>query len=109
MAAKKSATPWGNATLLEEVSLRQEAPGREFSTHAQLLETESGERLVRLAYSTPEHGYVRRGPVTLTVEDLTRLLEEIDGHSELAAAFGRSGSRPRRASGRGLRRRASPG
>ncbi len=109
MAVKKSATPWGKAALVDEVSLRQEAPGRQFSTHAQLLETDSGERLVRLAYSTPEHGYVRRGPVTLTAADLTRLLEEIDGHPELAAAFGRAGSRPRRASGRGLRRRASPG
>jgi hypothetical protein len=109
MATRKSATPWGKALLVDEVAIRQQAPGREFSTHAQLLETESGERLVRLAYSTAEHGYVRRGPVTLTVADLTRLLAEIDGRPELAAAFGRNGARPRRASGRGLRRRASPG
>jgi len=108
MAVKKSATPWGKATLVDEVSIRQQAPGREFSTHAQLLEIESGERLVRLAYSTPDHGYVRRGPVTLTVAELARLQEEIAGSPELAAAFGQSGSRPRRPSGRGPRRRASP-
>ena len=109
MATKKSATPWGKAVLVEEVAIQQQAPGREFSTHAQLLETEAGERLVRLAYSTPERGYVRRGPVTVTVADLGRLLGEIDGCPELAAAFGRGGAKPRRASGRGLRRRASPG
>jgi hypothetical protein len=109
MATKKSVTPWGKAVLVEEVAIAQESPGREFSTHAQLLETESGERLVRLAYSTPEHGYVRRGPVTLSTDDLARLLAEIGAHPELAAAFGLNGAKPRRTSGRGLRRRATPG
>jgi hypothetical protein len=109
MATKKSATPWGSAVLVDEVAIAQQAPGREFSTHAQLLETESGERLVRLAYSTPEHGYVRRGPVTLTTRDLAKLLKAIGGRPELAAAFGLNGATPRRASARGPRRRASPG
>jgi hypothetical protein len=109
MATRKSATPWGKAVLVDEVAIEQQAPDREFSTHVQLLETESGERLVRLAYSTSEHGFVRRGPVTLTTGDLTRLLREIATHPELAAPFGLNGARPRRASGRVPRRPASPG
>ena len=111
MPAKK-ATPWGKAVLLDEVVLGLEAPGpREFSTHVQLLETESGERLVRLAYSTGHDASVRRGPVTMQIGDLARLLAGMAGHPELAAAFGLNGSRARlrRPSARGLRRRANPG
>jgi hypothetical protein len=110
MAAKK-ATPWGKAVLLDEVVMRQQAPGpRAFSTHVQLLETDSGERLVRLAYATAAHGWVRRGPVTMQIDDVALLLEELAGHPELAAAFGLNGSaKPRRPRARGLRRRASPG
>jgi hypothetical protein len=108
--ATKKVTPWGKAVVVDEVVLRQQAPGpRAFSTHVQLLETESGERLVRLAYATAAHGWVRRGPVTMQVEDLARLLEEIAGHPELATAFGLNGAKPRRPSGRAPRRRASPG
>jgi hypothetical protein len=109
--ATKKATPWGKAVLVDEVMVRQQAPGpRSFTTHVQLLETESGERLVRMAYATAAHGWVRRGPVTLRLEDLSRLLEEVAGHPELAAAFAlNGGSRPRRPGARGLRRRASPG
>jgi hypothetical protein len=103
-------TPWGAAAVLDEVVLSQKAPGpREFTTHVQLLEAKSGERLVRLAYATAEHGSVRRGPVTLTVDDLVRLLEElaVAGHEELAGAFGLDGTRRGRAGARGLRRRAN--
>ena len=110
--ATKKATLWGKAMLVDEVVVAQEAPGpRAFTTHVQLLETESGERLVRLAYATTAHGWVRRGPVTLRVGDLAKLLDEVAGHPELAAAFRLDGgdARPRRPSGRGLRRRASPG
>ena len=101
-------TPWGAAAVLDEVVLLQEAPGpRAFTTHVQLLETKTGERLVRLAYATAERGYVRRGPVTLSVDDLGRLLEELAGHEGLAAAFGLGGARRGRPGARGLRRRAS--
>ena len=103
-------TPWGAAAVLDEVVLRQEAPGpRAFTTHVQLLETKTGERLIRLAYATAEHGFVRRGPVTLSVEDLVRLLEEMGGaeHEELAAAFGLDSARRGRSGARGLRRRVS--
>lgn len=109
--ATKNATPWGKAVLVDEVVVPQEAPGpRSFTTHVQLLETGEGGRLVRLAYATTAHGRVRRGPVTLRLEDLSRLLEEVAGRPELAAAFGLNGARPRRPGvARGLRRRASPG
>ena len=109
----KKATPWGRAELLDEVVVRQKAPGpRSFSTHVQLLETDSGERLVRLAYATAAHAYVRRGPVTLQLGDLSRLLDGLAGHPELAAAFrlnGGAATRPQSRVGRGPRRRASPG
>jgi hypothetical protein len=109
MAAKK-ATPWGKAELLDEVVVPQRAPGpRSFTTHVQLLETESGERLVRLAYATTAHGWVRRGPVTMRLDDLGRLLDELAGHPELADAFRLNGATRKRPAGRGLRRRASPG
>ncbi len=109
--ATKKATPWGKAELLDEVVVAQRAPGpRSFTTHVQLLETETGERLVRLAYATTAHGWVRRGPVTMQVEDLARLLDELAEHPELAQAFRLNGATPRRRpGGRGLRRRASPG
>lgn len=111
MASKKS-TPWGPAALLDEVVVRQRAPGdRAFTTHVQLLETAAGERLVRLAYATAAHGWVRRGPVTMQIGDLERLREALAEHPELAAAFGLGAPTTRRGrpGGRGLRRRASPG
>jgi hypothetical protein len=108
---EKKSTPWGRAELLDEVVVPQRAPGpRSFTTHVQLLETESGERLVRLAYATTAHGWVRRGPVTMRVDDLEKLLDELAGHPELAEAFRLNGAtRRRRPAGRAPRRRASPG
>ncbi len=65
-------TAWGEATVLEEISIAQKAPeGRSFATLVQLLEGKSGELLVRFAYSTG--GTARRGPVTLRRADLDRL------------------------------------
>ena len=108
--ATKKATPWGKAVLVDEVVMPQQAPGRAFSTHVQLLQTEAGDRLVRMAYSTAENGHVRRGPVTLLAGDFAKLLEELADHPELAEAFGlNGGAKPRRPGARGLRRRASPG
>jgi len=114
--ATKKATPWGKAVLVDEVAVGQQAPGlegqspREFSTHVQLLETDSGERLVRLAYATADDGVVRRGPVTMQLGDLDRLLDELGAHPDLAAAFRlNGGATRRRPSARGLRRRASLG
>ena len=56
----KITTPWGPATLVEELSLPQEADDSEFASLVQLLEGADGEQLVRFAYTTD--GSVRRGP-----------------------------------------------
>ena len=68
---KKAATPWGPATLVEELKLAQRSGDRRFSSLVQLLETPKGERLVRFAYATD--GTARRGPVTLRAADLEKL------------------------------------
>ena len=67
----KVATPWGPATLLEELRLPQQSGDKRFSSLVQLLENGKGERLVRFAYSTD--GVARRGPVTLRLRDLEKL------------------------------------
>jgi hypothetical protein len=71
----KTATPFGPATLLERVSLPQKAGDKKFSSMIELLETDRGDRLVRVAYSTG--GAVRRGPVTLRARDLDRLRDAL--------------------------------
>ena len=70
--ATKAATPWGDATIVEEVSVAQQVGERRFSSIVQLLEPAGGgERLVRFAYATG--GTARRGPVTLRERDLKKL------------------------------------
>jgi hypothetical protein len=44
-----AATPWGAATVVEEVSLPQRQGDRRFASIVQLLETSGGETLVRFA------------------------------------------------------------
>ena len=86
MAATKAATPWGPAELVDELTVRQQAGDRRFSSIVQLLETPSGARLVRFAYSTD--GSARRGPVTFRARDVARLRAALDKHPDLAAALG---------------------
>jgi len=69
--AQTAATPWGAAAIVEEVTVPQRAGEKRFSVVVQLLETRSGERLVRFAYTT--EGSARRGPVTMRARDLERL------------------------------------
>lgn len=64
-------TAFGSAKLVEEITLKQAAGGRSFSTLVQLLENEDGESLVRVCYSTD--GVARRGPVTFRAADVRRL------------------------------------
>jgi hypothetical protein len=64
-------TAWGEATLVEEIIIKQGAGERAFATLVQLLEGPKGEPLVRFAYSTG--GVARRGPVTLRRGDLERM------------------------------------
>jgi len=80
--ATKTATPWGAATLVEELSVPQRAGEKRFATIVQLLENDRGERLLRFAYSTG--GRARRGPVTLRGRDLERLRAALAEHPQLA-------------------------
>src|SRR5512133_125802 len=86
---KTSATPWGAAKTLEQLTLPQRAGEKRFASVIQLLETDRGERLVRFAYTTG--GVARRGPVTLRLRDLERLRAALAEHPELARAFGFGG------------------
>ncbi len=86
--AKTSATPWGAATVVDELSVQQRAGEKRFASVVQLLDA-GGERLVRFSYATG--GVARRGPVTLRARDLARLRTELGKHPELAAALGMEG------------------
>jgi hypothetical protein len=81
-----TATPWGKAELVERVTLKQQAGEKRFASLVELLETEKGERLVRIAYSTD--GVSRRGPVTLRKRDVERLRAALGEHPALAEALG---------------------
>ena len=78
-------TAWGDATIVEEIEIKQGAEGRSFTTLVQLLEGEAGEPLVRFAYSTG--GVARRGPVTLRRADLARLRKALLKAPQLRAAI----------------------
>ena len=86
---KTTATPWGPARTVEQLTLPQRAGEKRFASVVQLLETEKGERYVRFAYTTG--GVARRGPVTLRLRELERLRASLAEHPELAQAFGYGG------------------
>ena len=79
-------TAFGEATLVEEIQIKQGADGRAFTTLVQLLESDEGELLVRFAYSTG--GAARRGPVTLRRADLDRMRKALVKTPRLRAALG---------------------
>jgi hypothetical protein len=85
----RTATPWGGAEKLEEVTLTQRAGDKRFASVVELLVTEKGERLVRFAYSTG--GAIRRGPVTLRMRDLERLRAALADNPGLADALSLGG------------------
>ncbi len=87
--ATKTATPWGSATVVEEVSVPQRAGDKRFASVVQLLEDAKGERLVRFAYTTD--GSARRGPVTLRVRDLERLRDALVKQPQLADVLVKGG------------------
>lgn len=84
--ATRATTPWGQATVLEELRVAQRAGDRRFETIVQLLEDEKGVELVRFAYTTG--GTARRGPVTLRGRDLERLRSQLGSAPRLAEALG---------------------
>ena len=85
-AATRITTPWGTATLIEQLRLPQQAGDKCFASVVELLESDRGERLVRFAYSTD--GTTRRGPVTLRERDIARLRKELAKKPTLARALG---------------------
>ncbi len=85
-AKTTAATPWGAATLLEEAGVPQRAGERRFSVLVQLLETATGERVVRFAYTTD--GSARRGPVTMRARDIERLRAALERAPVLKATLG---------------------
>jgi hypothetical protein len=85
IVATKTATPWGPATLVEELNVPQRSGEKRFSSVVQLLDGPKGERMVRFAYSTG--GVARRGPVTLRARDLERLMKGLAHCPQLAEAL----------------------
>lgn len=85
----RTATPWGRASVVEQAVLPQRVGEKRFGTILELLETERGERLLRVAYSTD--GVARRGPVTVRLRDLARLHAALAKAPTLAAALGAGG------------------
>ena len=84
--ARAAATPWGAAAVVEEVTVPQRAGDKRFSVVVQLLETRTGERLIRFAYTT--EGSARRGPVTMRARDLERLRAALERAPVLGEALG---------------------
>ena len=84
------ATPWGTAAVVEQATVPQRAGEKRFATVVELLRTERGESLVRIAYSTG--GSVRRGPVTLRHRDLERLRAALGERPALASALDLGGA-----------------
>jgi hypothetical protein len=82
---RTSATPWGAARIVEQLTLQQRAGEKRFASVVQLLEADGGERFVRFAYTTG--GVARRGPVTLKLRDLERLRAGLADNPGLAAAL----------------------
>jgi hypothetical protein len=80
-----TATPWGSATVLEELRVSQRAGDRRFETVVQLLEDRKGGELVRFAYSSG--GRTRRGPVTFRGRDLEGLRSVLASRPRLAEAL----------------------
>ena len=91
--AAKAATAWGEARIVEEVTIEQSAGDKRFASLVQLLAGEEGERLVRFAYTTD--GVTRRGPVTLRESDLEHLRTALVDNPRLAEALALTPSRPR--------------
>jgi hypothetical protein len=81
-----AATPWGPAGVLEEVAVQQRAGDKRFAVVVQLLETKTGERLIRFAYTTD--GSARRGPVTMRARDLEKLRASLERTPMLGEALG---------------------
>jgi hypothetical protein len=82
---RKVATAWGDAVVVEELTVPQRSGDKRFASVVQLLEAGRGELMVRFAYTTD--GVARRGPVTLRARDVERLRAALTEHPGLADAL----------------------
>ena len=78
-------TAFGSAKLVEQINVKQAADGKTFATLVELLETDDGDALVRIAYSTD--GVARRGPVTVRKADLRRVAKALEKTPKLRAVI----------------------
>ena len=78
-------TPWGPAAVVEEARVAQRVGEKRFAATVQLLAGADDQPYVRVSYTTD--GVARRGPVTLKVRELERLLAAVRELPGLAAAF----------------------
>jgi hypothetical protein len=85
----RTATPWGRASVVERARVPQRVGDKHFASLFELLETDEGRTLVRIAYTTD--GAIRRGPVTLREQDVRKLREALRKTPALAAALGLGG------------------
>jgi hypothetical protein len=85
-AASKTATPWGRARIVDEIKVAQRAGDKRFASTVQLLESDQGEQMLRIAYTSG--GRARRGPVTLRPQDVERLRAAARPGSALAGLLG---------------------
>jgi hypothetical protein len=83
---RTASSPWGRAEILEAASVTQRAGDRRFAVVVELLETGTGERLVRFACTTK--GTARRGPVTMRARDLERLRAALERAPVLREVLG---------------------
>jgi hypothetical protein len=79
-ATRVAATPWGAATVVEEITVPQRGGSKRFTVEAR-----DGERLVRFAYATD--GSARRGPVTMRARDVERLRAALERAPALREVF----------------------
>jgi hypothetical protein len=81
----KTQTPWGRATVVEEVAVEHDALERRYDALVQLLETRDGEQLVR--FGARAHGARRLSCLTLRADELHRLEEALIETQRLASVL----------------------
>jgi hypothetical protein len=89
-STRTTTTPWGPATIVEKLALKQQAGDKRFESVIELLESDRGDQLIRVAYATS--GTNRRGPVTFRARDLDRLRAALAKSPGLASALGLEGA-----------------
>jgi hypothetical protein len=82
---EKRTTPWGRATLLEEVTVEHDARDRRYEAVVQLLELGDGEQLVR--FGARAVGAHRLNCLTLRADELQELEEGLIETERLASVL----------------------